>query len=84
MDKMSFIGLRIALYVGGTLARGMITSRDVDDAIREKMETEGVDEDAFEDISTFVYALQGFADDIRAAERKKLPITKMFGETLPG
>lgn len=83
MSKMDFMGLRIALYIGGMVARGMLDNKDVDAAIREKMEEEGVDEDAFEEINIFTYALVGFANDVRAAERKKLPIVKMFGEKLP-
>lgn len=83
MDKMNFMGLRIALDVGGTLARGMLATGEVEDAIRAEMAQQDMDDDAFESIEAFVYVLLGFANDIRAAERKKLPIVRMVGEKLP-
>lgn len=83
MDKSTLTAVRIALYVGGLLERGIIENPEADDEIKRLMEEQDIATEHFHDIQELTYAFLGFGDNVRAAERKKRPITKFVGETLP-
>ena len=83
MDKSTFTAVRIAVYVGGLLQRGIIENPEAEDEIKELMENEGIASEHFEQIQQLTYAFLGFGDSVRAAERKKRPIIKFVGENLP-
>lgn len=82
-DKTTFTAVRIGLYVGGMLARDIITADEADEQILDKMQENGVPEEAFAEIQMLAYDAKSFGDHVRAAERKKLPVAKVYGETLP-
>ncbi|MBO1038192.1 hypothetical protein [Brucella pituitosa] len=83
MDKVTFTAIRLALFYGGLLEREIASIDEVKEEIKEKMRENGVPEDDFNDILTLTYEFKSFGDHIRAAERKKLHITKFHGEKLP-
>jgi hypothetical protein len=83
MDKSTFAAVRIAVYVGGHLERGIIEGPEADDEIKRLMEEQDIAAEHFHDIQLLTYDFLGFGDNVRAAERKKRPITKFVGEILP-
>lgn len=83
MDKTTLKAVQIAVYVGALLARDVVTKDEAEDEIRDKMQKEGIADEDFADIQTLAYEFKVFGDHVRAAERKKLPVIKVYGETLP-
>ena len=76
--------LTVALYVGAHYARGVtVTREDVRAEIIEKMIENDMPDSALQDIENLVSSLGYFAECVRAAERKKLPVIPMHGEKLP-
>lgn len=83
MDAKSLTTIRLAVYVGGLIARGEVNSNEAVEEIREKMEAEDLDPTVSDEVLQLAYTFAAFSGDVRAAERKGRPIVRHFGEKFP-
>jgi hypothetical protein len=78
--------VKIALLAGGYQARGVPehdSPKGMMEEILRLLEQENLSPSIGRDIEELAYAFAQFSDNVRAAERKGMPISQVHGDPIP-